>query len=58
MSKNEITGDDIKSKKNSLDYLDGWDRIFGKNNLGRYPPTPSESMELEKVKEKQNESSN
>lgn len=28
-SKNDITGDDIKSKTNSEKYRDGWSRIFG-----------------------------
>lgn len=29
-SKNDITGDDIKSKTNSGKYRDGWERIFGR----------------------------
>ena len=29
-SKNDITGDEIKSKGSSDLYRDGWDRIFGK----------------------------
>lgn len=28
-SKNDITGDEIKSKTNSDAYRDGWERIFG-----------------------------
>lgn len=28
-SKNDITGDEIKSKAASTSYEDGWDRIFG-----------------------------
>ena len=28
-SKNDITGDEIKSKLSSTNYGDGWDRIFG-----------------------------
>lgn len=28
-SKNDITGDEIKSKSNSEKYREGWDRIFG-----------------------------
>lgn len=28
-SKNDITGDDIKSKTSSDQYREGWDRIFG-----------------------------
>lgn len=32
-SKNDITGDEIKTKGSSSDlYRDGWDRIFGKKN--------------------------
>lgn len=30
ISKNPITGDEIKSKSNTDKYRDGWDRIFGK----------------------------
>lgn len=30
-SKNDITGDDIKSKPNNKAYQDGWDRIFKKD---------------------------
>jgi len=29
-AKNDITGDEIKSKATSSKYEDGWDRIFGK----------------------------
>lgn len=29
-AKNDITGDEIKSKNNSKQYEDNWDRIFGK----------------------------
>lgn len=29
-AKNDITGDEIKSKATSSAYEDGWDRIFGK----------------------------
>ena len=29
-SKNDITGDEIKSKASTSAYEDGWDRIFGK----------------------------
>lgn len=51
MAKNEITGDEIKSRTASLDYLEGWDRIFGQANLGRYPPTPDKPMESPTTKE-------
>jgi len=30
ISKNPITGDEIKSKSNTEKYRDGWDLIFGK----------------------------
>lgn len=29
-SKNDITGDEIKSKTTSQKFRDGWDRIFGR----------------------------
>jgi hypothetical protein len=29
-NKNDITGDDLKSKANTDLYREGWDRIFGK----------------------------
>lgn len=32
MSKNDITGDEIKSKPSSKDYDKGYDLIFGKKN--------------------------
>lgn len=31
VSKNDITGDSIQSKVTSKEYLDNYDRIFGKN---------------------------
>jgi hypothetical protein len=33
MSKNDITGDWIKSKPNSEMFEEGWDRIFGKKKV-------------------------
>lgn len=30
-SKNDITGDDIKTKPSTNAYADGWERIFGSN---------------------------
>jgi hypothetical protein len=33
-SKNDITGDELKSKTNNDKYRDGWDRIFGKKDQG------------------------
>lgn len=32
-SRNEITGDEIKSKPTSKEFTDGWERIFGKKNI-------------------------
>lgn len=32
-SKNDITGDEIKSKTSSDTYRDGWDRIFGNKTV-------------------------
>ena len=29
-AKNDITGDEIKSRGNSNEFADGWERIFGK----------------------------
>lgn len=31
-SKNDITGDSIRSRGSSKKYDEGWDRIFGKKN--------------------------
>jgi hypothetical protein len=33
MSKNDITGDEIKTKVQSNSYTDNWERIFGKKNI-------------------------
>lgn len=30
VAKNDVTGDDIKSRGNSKEYEDNWERIFGK----------------------------
>lgn len=32
MSKNDVTGDEIKTKVSTQAYRDGWDRIFGNKN--------------------------
>lgn len=32
-SKNDITGDDIKTKGNTDSYREGWDRIFGQKQV-------------------------
>lgn len=39
-TRNDITGDEIKSKKSNKAYEDGWDRIFGKKDK-----TPKEQLE-------------
>lgn len=31
-ARNDVTGDEIKSKTNNKQYADNWDRIFGKKN--------------------------
>lgn len=31
-ARNDVTGDEIKSKTNSKQYADNWDRIFGKKD--------------------------
>ena len=33
MSKNDITGDNIKTKPSSQKYRDNWERIFGDKNV-------------------------
>lgn len=33
ISKNDITGDDIKTGLNSDAYKDSWERVFGKKNV-------------------------
>lgn len=33
MSKNDITGDEIKSKVNSKEFTNNWEKIFGKKNI-------------------------
>lgn len=53
-SKNDITGDNIKSKTNNDLYRNGWDRIFGKENnkpkvLGDYI---AEVMRQENIKDR------
>jgi len=32
-SKNDITGDEIKTKASTSSYEDGWDRIFGRREI-------------------------
>ena len=35
-AKNDVTGDEIKTKTSNLDaYSKGWDRIFAKNKKGK-----------------------
>jgi hypothetical protein len=40
MSKNEITGDDIKSPYSTELYRQNWDNIFTNNTVDITPPTP------------------
>jgi hypothetical protein len=40
MSKNEITGDNLISKKNTKAFEDNFDRIFGKKKKEKYVPPP------------------
>lgn len=49
-TKNDITGDLIKSKQNSDAYSTGWDRIFGKKDTEQ--PKVEVSEKPKKVKEK------
>ena len=48
MSKNEITGDDIKSKNNSDLYRNGWDRIFGKKENKKHETLADYIAEIQK----------
>ena len=34
-TKNDITGDSIQSRKTSKEYLDNYDKIFGKKNKNK-----------------------
>ena len=47
MSKNDITGDSIRSKPLSKEAEDNWDKIFGKKELPEYELNKS-SGEVEK----------
>jgi len=51
-SKNDITGDEIKSKASTSSYEDGWDRIFGKkeNYTDGYPNDQQFSHPTEREK--------
>ena len=42
-SRNDITGDELKSKTNNDKYRDGWERIFGKKDQ----PMPDEKKEAD-----------
>ena len=46
-SKNDITGDEIKSKTSNEKYREGWERIFGKKK-----EEPVEEISISKKKEK------
>jgi len=36
-SRNDVTGDEIKSKTSNKQYADNWDRIFGKKDKEQKP---------------------
>lgn len=41
-AKNDVTGDEIKTKTSNLDaYSKGWDRIFAKNKKGKKGEEPT-----------------
>jgi len=46
-SKNDITGDEIKSKASSKAYEDNYDRIFGKKKITDEEDYPDNSETLE-----------
>lgn len=43
-SRNDITGDELKSKTNNDKYRDGWERIFGKKDQ----PKPEDKKDDDK----------
>lgn len=45
MSKNDITGDDIKSKVSTKEYEDNWERIFRKTKVVRIGTSPNKLAE-------------
>lgn len=45
-SKNDITGDLIKSKNSNQAYEDGWDRIFGKKDINKDEPQAQTSSTI------------
>ena len=45
-TKNDITGDDIKTKNTSQRYRDNWERIFGKNREAALDELAAESQRL------------
>lgn len=47
-SKNDITGDELKSRTSTDNYRNGWDRIFGKK------PEPVVEEKKEEIKNKNN----
>jgi len=40
VTKNDITGDEIKSKSNSDKYSDGWDALFGSADMNEVFEVP------------------
>ena len=43
-TRNDVTGQEIKSRTNSAAYADNWDAIFGKKNL---PEVQEENPDVE-----------
>lgn len=52
-SKNDVTGDLIKSKSTTQQYRDNWDSIFGKN---KSTPETTEKEDESKVQQKHSSS--
>jgi len=48
-SKNDITGDEIKTKSSTENFREGWDRIFGKKH--KEEVALSEDKEVDKKQE-------
>lgn len=49
VSRNDITGDELKSKTPTEKYRDGWDRIFGQKKE-QLPPVSEQKKENNKNK--------
>lgn len=44
-AKNDITGDLLKSKPTTEKYESNYDRIFGKNKVGKPQPSPNQPLD-------------